>query len=224
MVQRELGKLWREAKGPDVPPPDWENAPDDRSNRLSPSYSKVVIEGDRLFVVFNARFAKWVNFGLTSSFAVLMGTLLFKLGEPLFAAFFLILGVATCLLLVWRISSHQRKGDYLVIDRHRRTIELPRQSATYSFDSIDRFQWAHAPGWSSRRNNKPNLNLIVQTNTGTLIRYHILGWPSQRLLEQVVEFSGIPLEDRDKRSIGLFGIITHSLEKDSTDRNTAVDH
>ena len=216
MMQPPLDKLWRTSIGPDIPNPDWVNVPERLRLKPTTAYAQVTVEDDRLRVGFNARLCMWINLGLTPSVSICMAFIGFKSGSEFFGIFILILGIVTTFLLLWTIRHIQKRGDYLIIDRKAQMIELPQQGVLLPFGAIDRFQWTWAIHY--QRTVHQELYLLARDKAGSLLRYPVMSYPSRAQMKQLVEFSGISMEERHKRPGGFFGVFT-SLERRDTDIN-----
>jgi hypothetical protein len=104
-----------------------------------------------------------------------------------------IVGTLTFTLIYALMSFHKRLGDYLVIDRAARTVGLPRLKKSFSFSDVVGFQWIRG---CSKHDIEVDLNLLA-SESGEVVRYHVMGRPSRQLVEQVLCFSGIPLDEID---------------------------
>ncbi len=216
MKQPPLDKLWRTSIGPDIPAPDWVNVQERLRMKPLTTYAKVTVEDDRLRVIFNDRLFKLINIGLTPFVSLLIAFLGFKSGSNFIGIFMLILGTATTLLLFWTSRHLQQRGDYLVIDRKAKTIALPQQCVLLPFSDIDRFQSMWAIHY--QRTLRQELYLLARDKAGSLLRYPVMSALSRKQMRLLVEFSGISMEERHKRPLGLFAAFT-SLEHCKTDIN-----
>ncbi len=98
-------------------------------------------------------------------------------------------------LIFWMQSHHEGLGDFLFINRATKTIELPRSKKQFPFEQVVRFQWIRGRTKHDHE-TEVDLNLLVQ-DSGEIIRYHVMGNPSRRLVEQVLSFSGFGIEELD---------------------------
>ena len=88
---------------------------------------------------------------------------------------------------------HERLGDYLVIDQAAETVSLPREKKEFTYAQIISFQWIRG-GTRYDWGAEVDLNLLV-SEAGEVVRYHVLGNPSRRMIEHVLRFSGLSLQE-----------------------------
>lgn len=98
-------------------------------------------------------------------------------------------------LIFSMLNHHEGLGDFLVIHRATKTIALPRSKKQFAFEQVVRFQWIRGRTKHNREIDV-DLNLLVR-DSGEIIRYHVMGNPSRRLVEQVISFSGFGIEELD---------------------------
>jgi hypothetical protein len=92
------------------------------------------------------------------------------------------------------LKVHENLGDYLVINRVLKLVELPRLKVAISSERVSCFQWMRGRSSIEEVAICTKLYLLVwQSNS--LIRYHILDQPNRKIIEEVVAFSQIPLEE-----------------------------
>lgn len=177
--------------------PLWVNAPDPIGFRsYGGSDAMMRIEAERLRL--SVRSAKW--------FVVVFGCIFLPcfevavwFGVPNWNSkvFFLFLGpIAGGMafgLIYGLLSFHERLGDYLIIDLATRSLHLPRCKVQFPLDQI--FALQMITGRSSNSSDvQTDLNILVATDDG-LVRFHIMGSPSRKQVEQLVEFAGLRVEE-----------------------------
>ena len=187
--------LWQRVE--ELPDPlPWRNAPNQTSFRSYSHDAKLEIEEDRLRIAVHSarRFVTAFGsffipaFSLIAWFAIpdVPTRLLFSIGG-------FIVGIFMFALIYGMLAHHENLGDYLVIDRAAETITLPQSKVEFALDQVYAFQWI-----SGRTESIPeeetDLNLLVADEDG-LLRYHILGSPQRAMIEEVVRFSGIKLQE-----------------------------
>lgn len=193
-----LGELWRRVDLPRDERPTWRNTPSITGFRSYTNDAVLRVSGDvlrldvarwlrRFVVVFAALFLP--TFGAIAWFTIPRppDRFLFAIGGPIIGAvvFAIMFGICTY---------HGGLGAYLIIDRAAKTIHLPRLKKEFSFSHVA-FQWIRGRT-KSNPDVEVDLNLLV-SESGDVFRYHVMGSPSRRIIEQVVCFSGLPLEEID---------------------------
>ncbi|MEK6263004.1 MAG: hypothetical protein AABP62_30865 [Planctomycetota bacterium] len=103
-------------------------------------------------------------------------------------------GASAAALIYWLFDRHEKAGNYLCIDRSSRTLTLPRQHKTFGLDDIANFQWIKGRE-KQRAVGSVDFHLLAKDSSGVLYRYHIMGAPARAMVEQLVEFSGIPVHE-----------------------------
>ncbi|HKB05606.1 MAG TPA: hypothetical protein VKD90_25505 [Gemmataceae bacterium] len=195
-TDQQSADLWRRV---DASPPTWRDSPSVRGYRsYSGGDALPRVEGDVLrvsvrsfrpfVVVFACLFLPTATILAWTMITEPWARWLFGIGGP-------IVGILTFAITYGLLKYHERLGDYLVIDRAARTIALPRVKKEFSLSDVVGFQWVRG---RSREDMdvEVDLNLLVR-ESGEVLRYHVMGNPSRRLVEQWIGFVGIPLEEID---------------------------
>ncbi len=106
-----------------------------------------------------------------------------------------IVGAITFAMVYALLSYHEGLGKYLIIDRAAKIVSLPRLKKEFSFAQVVGFQWIRGRT-RQYADVEVDLNLLV-SEFGEVVRYHVMGNPSRRMVEQVLCFSGLSLEEID---------------------------
>ena len=114
-----------------------------------------------------------------------------------FPSLFILGGTFGCIYFYLLRKRHEDLGDYLYIDRVAKVIRLPRQKLKFSFDDVIGFQWIErkqSADFHGQGGPGTYLSLLVREDKQK-IQYHICGHPRRDHVQQVVEFSGIPIDE-----------------------------
>ena len=199
-TQRTAPDIVRHSEPEGVPKPYWRNAPHDPMIR-DYSYNAAILRMDGDVMRLTVPRAPWTF--LIGFACLFLPSFVFVawyfIPEPTIRLFFMIAGplaaVFAFALIYWMQSYHEGLGDFLVIDRASRTMELPRSKERFPFAQVVCFQWIRGRT-QLNMDTEVDLNLLVR-DSGEIIRYHVMGNPSRRLVEQVISFSGIAIEEID---------------------------
>jgi hypothetical protein len=196
----QIATLWRRVDPGSQTP----SRADEASQFVLRAYSRdavLFIDGDvlRLDVRRSHRFL--IGFAVLF-IPLLVAIIWFTATDPIRKWFHLFAGVAVSALGFTAIGAlqryHWKVGDYLVIDRVTKTLMLPRLKRTFAFAQVVGFQWVRERKLNADTSNV-DLNLLAQDPAGDIVRYHVVGDPSRKMIEQVVCFAGLPLEEIDLR-------------------------
>jgi hypothetical protein len=111
------------------------------------------------------------------------------------------LAAPTLIGLVWRMNREQtRRGDFFVLDKVQRTLDLPRQGLHLRDGQIQGFVQVHA--WHTERDDEGSssewlaeLSVLVRAARGEVTRYPVLTClrtgAVSRLGESLAEFFGV---------------------------------
>ncbi len=189
----KLAALWRNADAASFGPPEWRNS---RLNGSFRSYSggdaRLEIEGDvlRLAIVKSGRYIAWLSLAMLPAFLVFGAFLPFN-ERILFGVLFSVTYPAGYVFCQVIVRHNEELGDYIVVDRAAKRVELPRLKTSFPLGQVQGFQWIRGRSVSDYEVDT-DLNLIVLEPEG-LVRYFVIGSPSRSIFEEIVLFSGIPL-------------------------------
>src|SRR6056297_950593 len=161
-------------------PPNWTNAPDD-GLRSHSSPDSVLIQTDDIMrcavsasattfvLVFSPIFM--VFFWIVCWFGIVDHR-----ERIAFMTFGTFCGIATFGLIYAIMKHHRDRGDYVVVDRSNRRVDLPRYDRTFSLDDIRCLQLVTGRDKNDEVVNNSDLNLLVDED-GVIVRYHLMGNP-----------------------------------------------
>ncbi|HYE19973.1 MAG TPA: hypothetical protein VEA69_16100 [Tepidisphaeraceae bacterium] len=191
--------LWHKTPASLTPRPTWRDA------RPGPAYrfygggtDRLHVAGDLLRV--SPRPAYAVLFVSGAAVIVLFVAVAFlAIPDPGHRVLFGVFGPILCAILVAAmavfLAHHAKLGDYLVVDRAARLVRLPRLGREFPYADIVAFQSITGRSEASA-DPETDLNLLVRDPaTGDTVRYHVLAGPRRAHLKQLVEFSGLPMQD-----------------------------
>lgn len=154
------------------------------------------MEGDRLrlTVVSARRFVLVFGILFVPTFVAIAWLAIPDLPTRLFFTIFgAIVGVGIHAFIYGLLAYHESLGDYLVVDLDQQTLELPRAKVTFPLDQVFGFQLISGRSKASA-DIETDLNLLVAGNE-TLLRYHILGSPMRKMVEQLASCTGLRLDE-----------------------------
>ena len=184
----------------------WRNAPGFQTGmRVYGGDERLHIEGDvlRLSVQRATRFVLWFGALFIPAFTAIGWIFV---DDPTFRVIFGLLGpfagIFTFGLIYALLRHHEQLGDYIVIDRGAGIVRLPRLKVEVPLAQVLHFQLIRG---RSKSNNDvdTDLNLLVRhADDGAggeplPLRYHIMGQPRRRTLEQLAAFTGLTVEELD---------------------------
>ena len=193
-----LDGLWRRVDGYGAARPAWRdaaNAPPFRS--YGGGDARLGVDGDVLRLALRGVGSKGVLVFACVFVPAFTAAAWLLIPDPKVRVIFGVLGpfagLCTFALIYALLRWHESLGDYLVVDRAARVVRLPRLKAEFPFAQVVAFQWIRG---RSRHDGDvhTDLNLLVAEPAG-LTRYHVMGDPRRRQIEQVVRFSGIPVDE-----------------------------
>ena len=195
--------------------PNWINAPAKvvkRKTRTGLGYSQklglptspftsvcdgVVAEfGDRLVVhLMRPGIGLQVFIWICLAVPVILGGMF---GPPRDRIFLIVIGVVAALainaLLQALHASHESAGDkYLVVDREKGTIELPRSEEKFARQHVVAWQWYQSIKKAQGKSIVVDLYLLVKHND-EVVRHFVMPLPTRSLVRRLSEFSGVPVE------------------------------
>jgi hypothetical protein len=199
-IDQQLGDLWRRVEPSSVELPFWRNTPSVSGFRsYSGGDALLQIDGDtlRLGIRWPRRFVVVFACLFLPTFAAIAWFMIPENGPRLFFTIGGPIAGAITFALIYALGDyHERLGEYLVIDRATKTIRLPRVKKEFPFSEVA-FQWIRGRTRQSLDFEvEVDLNLLV-SESGEVLRYHVMGNPPRRVIEQVICFSGLPLEEID---------------------------
>ena len=197
----ELAELWHQVDAALVTPPAWQNSKTDREFRSysSNSDAKIQIEGDVLTLAIRSQKTLIVVFSVlfVPAFTAIAWFAIHEWYSRLFATVCgPVVGTLTFALIYRLRSFHEGLGDYLVVDRAKEIVWLPRIQLQFPRSQIICLQWMRGRSRRGDDDVQTDLNLLVSEPPG-IVRYHVMGAPPRRLIEQVVLFSTIPVDEID---------------------------
>lgn len=202
MSSRASSQAGRDARLIDVTStwkPTWINAAD--GNQLR-SYgtrdAKLEIGNDTLQVTIQRGTSRFVLV-FAVMFLPIFGALIFyfvpnQQERIAFVCLSIFCGLATFTVIYALMRYHENLGDYLEVNRSLKTIRLPRQNLEFPFSQVVGFQWICGPTKNDGTINNVDLNLLIRESDVTM-RYHIMGNPPRKMVEEIVRFSGIGLDE-----------------------------
>lgn len=207
MVDRHPGDGRRQAggaagDGTPPPPPWWRNSPSVTGDRSYGGGDDVLrIDGEVLRVTVRPRSKGVAVFAcvfvptFTAVACYVIPETPIRVAAGFLAPF---AGIFTFGIIYAVMRHHEGLGDYLVIDRAAGVVGLPRLKAEFPLARVVGLQLirGRSKGWN-RNELHTDFNLLVDEEPGGLTRYHVMGAPGRRTVEQVVAFSGLPLADID---------------------------
>jgi hypothetical protein len=197
-TDQQLGDLWQRVEPSSVELPFWRNTSSVSGFRSYGGGDAVLqINGDllRLTIRWPRRFVVAFVCLFLPTFAAIAWFMIPENGPRLFFTIDGPFAGAITFAMIYALGDyHERLGEYLVIDRASNTIRLPRVKKEFPFSGAA-FQWIRG---RTRQfmDVEVDLNLLV-SESGEVLRYHVMGNPSRRMIEQVICFSGLPLEEID---------------------------
>ncbi len=203
----KVSELWRVVDTTLPWKPTWINGSDPKVLRLYGACdAKLVLEGDVLRFTLQ-RAGSWFVLIFGALFLPFMVGLTLFSGHDLqlrilFALLSLLVGGATFGLLYAVCRYHERLGDYLAINRSLETIRLPRQNLEFPFSQVVGFQWVCGPVEDVEEiRYDVNLNVLVR-QSDSIIRYNVMGDPSRIMVEEMLLFSGMSLDEYQLERLG----------------------
>jgi hypothetical protein len=194
----QLGELWRRVEPPSVELPFWRNTPSVSGFRFYSGGDAVLqIDGDtlRLGIRWPRHFVVIFACLFLPTFAAIAWFMIPENGPRLFFTIGGPIAGAITFAIIYALGDyHERLGEYLVIDQAAKTIRLPRVKKEFPFSEVA-FQWIRGRT-RQYMDVEVDLNLLV-SESGEVLRYHVIGNPSRRIIEQVICFSGLPLVEID---------------------------